>query len=276
MAEQKAELERLKAAGRGTEDQQQSVQDAELQQKMLALSERFEQDRAVILAQEEELRQVKAESASERAALEENIKSLALTFEEEIQVLYSRQQEQQREMRAAHELELQAVRERLTVHLQTLTFSFEREREALQAQQQQQLEASAQTEAHKAESLQSNLTTLAKVFESEVSQLTLSFEAEREELQKVLKHQKMELESAVLSEAEQQQQAAALKQELSKITDKLEKDRATFLEQEEELARLKTEVPVACLASACVCQSSPVCLTQPGSAHACVHSCTCT
>ena len=68
----------------------------------------------------------------------------------------------------------------------------------------------------------------------------------------------MELESAVLSEAEQQQQAAALKQELSKITDKLEKDRATFLEQEEELARLKTEVPVACLASACVCQSSPV------------------
>ena len=279
MAEQKAELERLKAAGRGTEDQQQSVQDAELQQKMLALSERFEQDRAVILAQEEELRQVKAESASERAALEENIKSLALTFEEEIQVLYSRQQEQQREMRAAHELELQAERERLTVHLQNLTFSFEREREALQAQQQQQqqlLEASAQTEAHKAESLQSNLTTLAKVFESEVSQLTLSFEAEREELQKLLKHQKMELESAVLSEAEQQQQAAALKQELSKITDKLEKDRATFLEQEEELARLKTEVPVACLASACVCQSSPVCLTQPGSAHACVHSCTCT
>jgi len=59
-------LERLKAAGRGTggreggrQDAPLSAQDAELQERMLSLSQRFEEDRAVILSQEEELRQVK-------------------------------------------------------------------------------------------------------------------------------------------------------------------------------------------------------------------------
>ena len=71
--------------------------------------------------------------------------------------------------------------------------------------------------------------------------LTRKFEAERAELQQLLMQQKKELEFAVSNEAEQQQQAAALKMELSKITDKLEKDRKAFIEQEKELARLKTE-----------------------------------
>jgi len=251
LIEQRAELKRLKAAGRGTEGREAgredgplSTQDAELQERMLSLSQRFEEDRAVILSQEEELRQVKAHSATELAALQENLKKLALSFEDEIASLHRRQQQQQRQMLAAHEQELEGERARLTAHLHNLELGFKKEREALQAQlqqQQQELTANAETEAHKAGSLQSNLTTLANDFESEVLHLTRKFEAERAELQQLLMQQKKELEFAVSNEAEQQQQAAALKMELSKITDKLEKDRKAFIEQEKELARLKTE-----------------------------------
>ena len=251
LIEQRAELKRLKAAGRGTggreagrEDGPLSAQDAELQERMLSLSQRFEEDRAVILSQEEELRQVKAHSATELAALQENLKKLALSFEDEIASLHRRQQQQQRQMLAAHEQELEGERARLTAHLHNLELGFKKEREALQAQlqqQQQELTATAETEAHKAGSLQTNLTTLANDFESEVLHLTRKFEAERAELQQLLMQQKKELEFAVSNEAEQQQQAAALKMELSKITDKLEKDRKAFIEQEKELARLKIE-----------------------------------